>query len=84
MRARTSPRTEIAQALLPANMQFKIDSLLDASRRWSDAELRRALAELDRADRRMKRGADAATTLRVGAGRGLRRRGGLLRRGEAR
>ncbi|MGE5127480.1 MAG: DNA polymerase III subunit delta [Betaproteobacteria bacterium] len=62
LRAR-APRAAIAAALLPANMQWKIDSLLDASRRWSDAELRRALAELDRADRRMKRGADASTAL---------------------
>ena len=41
LRART-PRPAIAAALLPANMQWKIDSLLDASRRWSDADLRRA------------------------------------------
>jgi DNA polymerase-3 subunit delta len=62
LRAR-APRPTIAAALLPANMQWKLDSLLDASRRWSDADLRRALAALDQADRRMKRGADAATAL---------------------
>jgi DNA polymerase III delta subunit len=62
LRART-PRPAIAAALLPANMLWKIDSLLDASRRWSDADLRRALGALDQADRRMKRGADAATAL---------------------
>ena len=44
-------------------MQFKLDSLLDSARRWSDADLRRALAALERADRRLKNGADAATTL---------------------
>ena len=57
------PRPQIAQALLPPNMQWKLDSLLDAARRWEDADLRRALVALDRADRRMKRGANAATTL---------------------
>jgi DNA polymerase III subunit delta len=62
LRART-PRAEIAGAILPANMQWKLDSVLDCARRWSDADLRRALATLDQADRRMKRGADAATTL---------------------
>ncbi len=64
LRARV-PRPQIAQALLPANMLWKLDSLLDAARRWDDADLRRALVALDRADRRLKRGADAATTLVV-------------------
>jgi DNA polymerase-3 subunit delta len=57
------PRPQIAEAVLPPNMQWKLDSLLDSARRWKDADLRRALAALDRADRRMKKGADAATTL---------------------
>jgi DNA polymerase-3 subunit delta len=57
------PRPEIAGAILPPNMQWKLDSLLDCARRWPDADLRRALAALDRADRRMKKGADGATTL---------------------
>lgn len=57
------PRPKIAEALLPPNMQWKLDSLLDSARRWQDADLRRALAALERADRRLKRGADAATTL---------------------
>jgi DNA polymerase III delta subunit len=61
-RARAA-RSEIAGAILPPNMQWKLDSLLESARRWSDADLRRALAALDRADRRMKRGADAATAL---------------------
>ena len=63
MREARAPRAEIGARLLPPNMQFKLDALLDASRRWSEADLRRALAALGRADRRMKRGADAATTL---------------------
>jgi DNA polymerase-3 subunit delta len=56
-------REEIGRKLLPPNMQFKLNDLLDASRRWREAELRRALEALGRADRRMKRGADPATTL---------------------
>lgn len=57
------PRPKIAEALLPGNMQWKLDSLLDNASRWQDADLRRALRALDQADRRMKRGADGATTL---------------------
>jgi DNA polymerase-3 subunit delta len=57
------PRLKIAEAVLPPNMQWKLDALLDSARRWQDADLRRALAALDRADRRLKKGADAATTL---------------------
>ena len=57
------PRAEIGSKLLPPNMQFKVDALLDASRRWSEADLRHALAALGAADRRLKRGGDAATTL---------------------
>ncbi len=62
VQARVS-RQEIAARLLPPNMQFKVDSLLDAAKRWSEADLRRALVALERADRRVKRGADAATML---------------------
>ncbi len=58
-----TPSEEIGRKLLPANMQFKVRSLVDASRRWSDAELRDAFAALGRADRRIKRGADAETAL---------------------
>ena len=57
------PRQEIGARLLPPNMLFKLDSLLDAAKRWSEADLRRALVALERADRRVKRGADAATML---------------------
>jgi DNA polymerase III delta subunit len=63
MLAARGSRAEIAQALLPANMQWKADALLDAARRWSEADLRRAMRVLGRTDRRMKRGADAATAL---------------------
>ena len=55
---------EMASALkLPPLMAFKVESLLAAASRWTDEELRRALVSLDRADRRMKRGSDAATAL---------------------
>jgi DNA polymerase III delta subunit len=63
MREARAPRAEIGAKLLPPNMQFKLESLLEASRRWTEADLRRALAALGRADRRLKRGADGATTL---------------------
>ena len=77
------PRPRSGRGCCPPNMQFKLDALLDASRRWSEADLRRALAALGRADRRMKRGARR----RDGPGRGgggvvRRERGGLLRRAE--
>jgi DNA polymerase III delta subunit len=63
MREARAPRDAIGAKLLPPNMQFKLDALLDASRRWTETDLRRALSTLGRADRRMKRGGDAATTL---------------------
>jgi DNA polymerase-3 subunit delta len=63
MREAKAPRAEIGAKLLPAHMQFKLDALVEASRRWAEADVRRALLVLGGADRRMKRGADAATTL---------------------
>jgi DNA polymerase-3 subunit delta len=63
MRERRVPKPEIAQRLLPPHMQFKLEGLLAAAGRWTDAELRLALAAFDRADRRVKRGSDAATAL---------------------
>jgi DNA polymerase III delta subunit len=63
LRERRLPKPEIASRVLPPNMQFKLDSLLASASRWTDADLRHALGSLERADRRMKRGADAATAL---------------------
>jgi DNA polymerase-3 subunit delta len=64
LRERRVPRPEMAAALkLPPNMVFKVESLLAAAGRWTDGELRHALVALDRADRRIKRGSDAATAL---------------------
>ncbi len=54
---------EIGRRLLPGNMQFKARSLVDASRQWTDADLRRAFGALGRADRQIKRGTDAETAL---------------------
>jgi DNA polymerase-3 subunit delta len=56
-------RDQIGAKLLPANMQFKLDALLEASRRWSEPDLRRALAALGEADRRLKTGGDGHTAL---------------------
>jgi DNA polymerase-3 subunit delta len=63
MREARVPRPEIGARLLPPNMQFKLDALLEASRLWSEADLRRGLQALGRADRRIKRGAEVATAL---------------------
>ena len=54
---------EIGRKLLPANMQFKAHSLVQAARRWNDTDLRRAFVALGRADRTIKKGADAETAL---------------------
>ena len=62
--ARMSPDA-IAAKLLPPQMKFKIDSLLQAARAWPDEDLRRAIAALDRADRRIKNSADARAALQV-------------------
>jgi DNA polymerase-3 subunit delta len=63
LRERRTPRSEIGRRLLPPNMQFKLDALLDASERWTGGDLRRAIVALNDADRRIKRGADASTAL---------------------
>jgi DNA polymerase-3 subunit delta len=63
LREAGTPRPQIGARLLPPNMQFKLDALLDASRRWSERDLVRALDVMGRTDRGMKRGADAAVAL---------------------
>jgi DNA polymerase III subunit delta len=48
-------REQMLKALdLPANMAFKLDSILESARRWSEADLRRGLDALDKADFRIK------------------------------
>jgi DNA polymerase III subunit delta len=44
-------------------LPFKVGDVLEASRRWSEADLRQAFVALDRADRRMKSGSEARTAL---------------------
>jgi DNA polymerase-3 subunit delta len=62
--ARIPPRA-IAARLLPGNVAFKVDALLAASRRWTDADLKAGLAALDRADQGIKNGGDAWAALSV-------------------
>jgi DNA polymerase-3 subunit delta len=63
LREAGSRSDEIGKRLLPGNMQFKARDLVEATRAWSDQDLRRAFAALGQADRRIKRGADAETAL---------------------
>jgi DNA polymerase-3 subunit delta len=57
-------REEMARRLgLPGNMTFKIPSLVEAARRWTDEELKAALTALGRADRAVKRGVDGGAVL---------------------
>ena len=44
-------------------LPFKVSDVLEASRRWSEGDLRQAFAALDRADRRMKSGGEPRTAL---------------------
>jgi DNA polymerase III subunit delta len=44
-------------------LPFKVGDVLEASRRWSEEDLRRAFAALDVADRRMKSGGEPSTAL---------------------
>jgi DNA polymerase III subunit delta len=58
-------------------LPFKVGDVLEASRRWSEADLRQAFVALDRADRRMKSGSEARTALAAAvaeacAGEGLK------------
>jgi DNA polymerase-3 subunit delta len=65
MRDARLPKPAIASRLLPANMAFKIDALMDATSAWSEEGLRAALVALDRADRAIKNGADSRAALSV-------------------
>ena len=63
MREARVPRAQIGARLLPANMQFKLDALLDASRRWSERDLAQAIEVMARTDREIKQGANEAVAL---------------------
>jgi DNA polymerase III delta subunit len=57
------PREAIAAKLLPANMAFKLPALLEAARRWTEPELRVAMAALGEADVRVKTSVDPRVAL---------------------
>jgi DNA polymerase-3 subunit delta len=58
------PRDEMARRLgLPPNMAFKVPSLVESARRWTEKDLRSALGALGQADRAVKRGAEAGGSL---------------------
>ncbi len=57
------PAAQIGARLLPPNMQFKLESLLTAARRWSEPDIQKALLVLEQTDRGVKRGADTSVAL---------------------
>ena len=61
LRGSRSAREELVSRL--GVMPFKVGDVLEASRRWSEEDLRRAFAALDVADRRMKSGGEPGTAL---------------------
>lgn len=64
LKAARAPRDQMLSALkLNGPFAFKLNHLLDAAAGWSDAELGRALAALERADGRIKSGAEPRSTL---------------------
>lgn len=63
LRSAGLPAAQIGARLLPPNMQFKLEALLTASRRWSEPDISRALSRLAETDRGIKRGADTAVAL---------------------
>jgi DNA polymerase-3 subunit delta len=71
LRDRRVSRDELATRL--GIFPFKVGDVLEAADRWSDAELARAVRALDRADWKMKGGADSRVALvAVVAGAGKR------------
>src|SRR5262245_39810861 len=63
LRAAGVPAAQVGARLLPPNMQFKLEALLTAARRWSEADIQKALLVLEQTDRGIKRGADASVAL---------------------
>jgi DNA polymerase-3 subunit delta len=57
------PAAQIGARLLPPNMQFKLEALLTAARRWSEPDIRKALVALEETDRAIKTGSDASVAL---------------------
>lgn len=56
-------RDEMVARLRLERFAFKLPALLEAARRWSDEDFRGAFKALERADRRLKKGADAQAAL---------------------
>jgi DNA polymerase-3 subunit delta len=74
------PRDEMTRRLrLPPNMSFKLPGLIEAARRWTDAELGVAIEALGRADRAVKRGIDGGTSLAAAVAAAKRRDRGSVR-----
>ena len=61
LRESRASREEIVSKL--GLLPFKANDVLDATRAWTDVELARAIAALDRADRRIKSGTDGRVAL---------------------
>jgi DNA polymerase-3 subunit delta len=61
LREARAPKDQVVSRL--GLLPFKVNDVLEASRAWTDAELGRAMAALDRADRRIKSGADGRLAL---------------------
>jgi DNA polymerase-3 subunit delta len=77
LQAQRASREEMAARIgLPPNMAFKLPSIAEAARRWTEAELEGATAALGRADRRVKTGSAASVALVEAVAEACRRRGG--------
>ena len=63
LRSAGVPAAQIGARLLPPHMQFKLEALLTAAKRWSEPEIRRAIVLLEATDRGIKRGGDTAVAL---------------------
>jgi DNA polymerase-3 subunit delta len=61
LRGSRAAREELVSRL--GVLPFKVGDVLEASRRWSEGDLRQAFLALDRADKRMKSGAEPKTAL---------------------
>ena len=73
LREARASRDEIVSKL--KLLPFKVNDVLEATRAWTDAELARAVAAFDRADRRIKSGADGKVALPAAVAEACGRRG---------
>jgi DNA polymerase-3 subunit delta len=75
------PKQAIAAKLLPPKIAFKIDALLASARKWTDEDLKAAIAALDRADRLIKNSGDARAALSLAVAEGCGGTGPAVRPG---